>query len=107
MKIVPKIWGKEYWITNEKEYCGKLLFIRKGCQSSLHYHKKKKETFFLISGDVNLEVGHSVIPIKDMVVIEPKTRHRFIGVTDAVLLEVSTHHDENDVVRIEISLGVK
>ena len=36
---VPKGWGYEHWIVNKKEYCGKILFFKKGKRCSWHYHK--------------------------------------------------------------------
>ena len=30
MKYVEKGWGYEKWIVNKEEYCGKLLFFKKG-----------------------------------------------------------------------------
>ena len=46
-KIVNKHWGQEIWISEEKEYAGKILEINKGAQTSLHYHAKKKETLYV------------------------------------------------------------
>ena len=44
-KFVPKGWGYEHWIVNKEDYCGKLLFFKKGKRCSWHYHKLKDETF--------------------------------------------------------------
>lgn len=54
MHFEPKGWGWERWIVNKPEYCGKLLFIAKDRHLSLHYHKKKDETFYLQSGEIRL-----------------------------------------------------
>ena len=56
MEIVPKSWGEELWIINIKEYCGKILTLNKGSQGSKHYHKKKDETFYILSGKIKLEI---------------------------------------------------
>ena len=48
--FVPKGWGYEDWIVNKPQYCGKLLFFKKGRGCSWHYHKKKDETFYVQSG---------------------------------------------------------
>ena len=45
--FVPKGWGYEKWIVNNKDYCGKILFFVKGMKCSWHYHKIKKETFYI------------------------------------------------------------
>lgn len=54
INFVPKGWGYERWIANSPLYCGKELFIAKDRRLSLHYHKLKDETFFVISGSVLL-----------------------------------------------------
>lgn len=48
--IATKRWGHEKIISNDHGYCGKMLYIIKGCQTSLHYHMAKHETFYLDSG---------------------------------------------------------
>lgn len=54
IEIVPKGWGYEKIIVNNDHYCGKLLYIIKGCKTSLHYHEIKHETFFVESGKVQV-----------------------------------------------------
>jgi len=52
INFVPKGWGYERWIVNNELYCGKELFIAKDKRLSLHYHKLKDETFWVLSGEV-------------------------------------------------------
>ncbi len=52
--IVAKSWGYEKHIANSKDYCGKLLHIVAGKAASVHYHKRKDETFYLQSGAVEV-----------------------------------------------------
>ena len=107
MLEVEKVWGKEVWIANEPEYCGKLLYVNKGASGSLHYHPKKKETFYRLSGALCLTVGDEVIIFNELsesaITIPAGTPHRFTAFIDSILLEVSTHHDDEDVIRIEES----
>jgi len=110
VKIVPKVWGCEEWIVNNDKYCGKLLKIKKGAQSSLHYHIKKMETFYCIKGQVRLEIdgkGYILNPYSRPKTILQGQMHQFGGISDATLLEISTHHDDNDVVRLSGSKGGK
>ena len=58
MKKVEKGWGYELWIHNDEEYCGKLLYFKKGKKCSLHYHEKKKETFYLQDGKLECTFYH-------------------------------------------------
>lgn len=102
--IVPKVWGREIWLVNETEYCAKLLEINKGASGSLHYHLIKKETFMVATGKIRLEYGKAVVIMRagpETVTILPGTPHRFTGLKSSSILEVSTHHDDNDIVRIE------
>lgn len=109
--IVDKAWGYEEVLINEPEYCCKRLYVYLNRRCSLHYHPRKKETFVVEQGTVRLEQrdvrGRPIMETLqpgDQRTIEPKTPHRFSGVTgNVIILEVSTHHDDADVVRIEPS----
>lgn len=117
-KTVQKAWGQEIWLVNNERYCAKLLHINSGWQCSLHMHPIKKETFVIIDGGVNLEVADTVVPTDeplefdhiqlvpgDSYTLEPNTYHRFWSYTDtpAVVLEISSTHSDDDVVRMEDS----
>ena len=103
--VVPKVWGHEKWLENNEKYCCKLLTLNKGYQCSLHYHKKKDETFLVTSGHVRLELNGQVTHLRpgSFVRIPPETPHRFAGIEDSVIIEISTHHDEEDSYRLEES----
>jgi mannose-6-phosphate isomerase-like protein (cupin superfamily) len=115
--LVAKLWGFEEWLVNNDKYCAKLLWILPGFQCSLHYHPVKCETFIAMDGLVHVEyhidgklmetilVGHR----KDTLTIPPNTPHRFysMGGNGALLLEVSTTHSDEDVVRLEPSMEMK
>ncbi len=100
---VKKVWGKEIWIVNNDDYCGKLLLLDKGAKCSDHYHPKKRETFYCLKGEVLLRVDGYEFLLQVPYTIPPNTRHSFLGITKATILEVSTHHEEDDVVRISDS----
>jgi len=115
MKKLKKAWGGELWIVNCPEYCGKLLYLDKGAESSIHYHMKKQETFFCLAGLVSLTlnkgIGHPDItrklhPFGRPVTIKPEQRHSFLGLENSTILEVSTHHNDKDVHRLRLSKGV-
>lgn len=112
--VVEKQWGTEYWLTNTEKYCLKLLQLEPGYQSSLHYHNIKDEQFLTLSGDVNLELGaqgtllmglHILLRPGDSRRLKPGRIHRFsaAGNLTAYVLEVSTRHEDSDVVRLEPS----
>lgn len=102
LKEVNKGWGKELIIVNDI-YCGKLLYLDKGAESSYHKHLQKQETFFCLEGQVALTIegkDYMLNPFSRPKTIRPKTLHSFRGITDAVIIEFSTHHEESDVVRL-------
>src|SRR3990167_8167779 len=100
----PKGWGFEDWITN-RDYCGKLLFFNKGKRCSFHYHNKKHETFYLLSGEIEVIIGYEgaksyiLIP-GDCLEIPTGLRHQIIAKEDSNLFEFSTTHYEEDSIRI-------
>lgn len=108
--IIEKIWGRENVLVNEPEYCCKVLNIFKGQRCSLHYHKQKKETFIVRYGRVFFEQRDirgtpfiETLHKGDSRTIMPGTPHRFSSTGGAILLEVSTHHEDSDVTRLEPS----
>jgi len=106
---VPKVWGKEIWMVNTDLYCGKKLILMKGKRCSLHYHINKIETFYIDSGKVLMETRpqriEQVMCSGDVIQISPHVEHRFGGLEDSVIIEISTHHEDSDSYRIEGELS--
>lgn len=109
-KRVEKPWGYELRFACTDRYAGKLLFIKAGAQLSLQYHEKKDEAFLVHSGELELVLGSGADQRVEKLGpgqsrhIVPGTVHRFRGVTDCELFEVSTP-ELDDVVRIEDDFG--
>ena len=103
-KEVKKEWGKEIWLVN-RGYCGKKLILNKGYRCSMHYHKNKDETFYVLKGKVLMEIGNKkyVMLPGNSILIEPNTKHRFTGLEDSEIMEFSTHHEDSDSYRDELS----
>ena len=53
---VEKPWGYELWWADTADYLGKLLFVKEGHQSSVHYHEHKDETMYVHAGIMHLEL---------------------------------------------------
>ena len=109
-KEVDKVWGQEIWLVNCPQYCSKFLLLDKDAESSYHYHGKKQETFYAIEGYAILTVEgkeYILVPFARPKTIEPCEKHSFRGITQCVILEVSTTHDDTDVVRLTESKGAK
>lgn len=103
--IVPKLWGYEKWLENNEKYCCKILSLNKGYQCSLHYHKNKDETFLVTEGHIRLELGGEVIDMRpgSFVRVLPNMPHRFAGLENSLIIEISTHHEEDDSYRVEVA----
>jgi quercetin dioxygenase-like cupin family protein len=108
-KFVPKGWGYEHWIVNKKDYCGKLLFFKKGKRCSWHYHKLKDETFHVHQGTLRLLYGEGdsphcaeIIILKsgDSFYVPVGLRHQMIALEDTWMYEFSTQHFDEDSYRI-------
>jgi len=102
MKTVQKKWGNELWIVNNKKYCGKILTLNAGQNCSLHYHKIKHETFYVLSGEAILEYGRKkrLLSKGDVQTIPIGMKHRIIATTKTKIIEFSTQHFDSDSHRI-------
>ena len=107
---VDKAWGFEEILVNSPLYCAKFLHVAPGKQCSLHWHDKKDETFIVMEGKCFLQTAR-ICAVEHMRIMGegesahiPKgLPHRFASIEGCTLLEVSTHHDDSDVVRFEPS----
>jgi mannose-6-phosphate isomerase-like protein (cupin superfamily) len=63
----------------------------------------KDETFCVVAGTVSVELEGTVLVLGrgDSIRIKPRQIHRFWG--DGIVEEISTHHSDEDVVRLEES----
>ncbi|OGL72399.1 hypothetical protein A3F28_02115 [Candidatus Uhrbacteria bacterium RIFCSPHIGHO2_12_FULL_57_11] len=81
-----------------REYCKKLLVQLPGQRHPSHYHKKKEETFQMLSGVLELEIEgfRKTLYAGDTLVVPRGVWHRFWTDTGAVFEEVSTTHFNDD-----------
>jgi mannose-6-phosphate isomerase-like protein (cupin superfamily) len=110
-KIVDKDWGHEIWLTNNKEenYCGKILYIKDGRSTSMHFHSKKHETFYILEGNLDIEIIDTITTDKytktitsgDAFVLDRLVPHRLIpNGGDVKFVEISTFHEDSDSYRV-------
>lgn len=106
---VDKEWGRELWIHNDEQYCGKILEIELNKCFSMHFHKLKTETWYIISGRlrfdwINLEEGSSYeceLKPETSIEILSGLPHRLTALTEGVrIMEVSAQHFDSDSYRI-------
>ena len=106
--LQPKGWGHEVWIHNDEKYCGKILVVKAGKRCSLHYHRRKHETFYVQSGRIDMRLRHpdgreESFEMAPGAILElaPGTAHQFRGIEDSEIFEFSTQHFEDDSIRLE------
>lgn len=104
VKVVPKVWGDEQWIVNS-DYCGKILRLKQYHQCSMHQHRIKSETFFVLEGSVLLELdGRNYMLIEgEAIDVLAGQFHRFTGISNSIIIEFSSHHEDNDSYRVHES----
>jgi len=108
VEIVPKGWGKEIIFVNNDEYCGKLLCFEKDKKFSMHYHLKKKETWYVSKGSFILiwvdtlsgTTYTEYLKVGDVITNERGEPHQLIALEDAEVFEVSTKHYDDDSFRM-------
>lgn len=95
-----KAWGSEQWVVNDT-YCGKIMLLKKGFRCSIHYHKIKDETFYILEGKMLLELEGEKAIMKpgEVIRIKPGQKHRFTALEDTRFIEFSTHHEDEDSYR--------
>tara|TARA_Y100000034_G_C6769529_1_gene343227 strand:- start:395 stop:808 length:414 start_codon:yes stop_codon:yes gene_type:complete len=103
VKHVEKYWGHMITIFEDDVHTVKRIFMKAGSQSSMEFHLKKKEMYFIESGqlEVGVRIGRaqnkSVLLNKgDIFHIDPGLMHMRIAPEDVVIIEVSTKDDDSD-----------
>jgi mannose-6-phosphate isomerase len=109
---VEKPWGHELIWAKAEKYAGKLLFVRAGQALSLQFHREKDESWYVLEGRAELQLGAAGQAVLTTEVVgpgaafrfRPGTVHRIRAVEDTMILEVSTPQLD-DVVRLEDEYG--
>jgi quercetin dioxygenase-like cupin family protein len=107
-EIVEKGWGKEIIFVNTPEYCGKILCFDKHKKFSMHYHIKKKETWYVAKGKfilnwINTQNGtmySEYLSVGDVITNERGEPHQLFALEYSEVFEVSTKHYDEDSYRI-------
>ena len=108
--FIEKGWGHEFiWSTNDK-YCGKFLKFNKGAKFSMHFHKEKDETWYVLDGVFDVLVINTSDASVERKRLEPGGVHRneplvphqVICIEPGTLLEVSTPDSVEDNYRVSM-----
>jgi len=105
-----KGWGLEIIIHDGDDYCGKVLHFNPNRKFSMHYHVKKKETWYVSRGEftlitINPDTAEKVemeLTKGDVIEVHRGIPHQLISKDEGGdIFEVSTPDDINDSYRVE------
>lgn len=107
--FVKKGWGHELiWATNDK-YCGKLMVFNKGAKFSMHFHRDKTESWYVLSGEfevhwintLNADIIVTILREGDTWENNPCEPHQLVCIKEGTVLEVSTPDSVEDNYRVQ------
>lgn len=105
---VEKGWGsEEIWATNDK-YCGKMMHFNKGAKFSMHFHRQKDETWYVLDGEFvvkwidteNAAIYTHSLGKGDVWHNKPLVPHQLICYNKGTIIEVSTPDSVEDNYRV-------
>ena len=81
-----------------REYCKKLLVSLPGQFHPEQYHNQKEETFYVLHGELELQLDGKaqILSRGDVITVMPGVRHAFRSERGAVVEEISSGHFKND-----------
>jgi mannose-6-phosphate isomerase-like protein (cupin superfamily) len=105
--IINKKWGYELIIVN-CDFCGKILHFNKNSKSSMHYHLKKNESWYVNNGNfifrwidtVNADILEKNIKQGDIIHIPIGMPHQLETIDGGEIFEISNTHYDDDSYRI-------
>jgi hypothetical protein len=110
-EVATKEWGEEHIICRHPHAC-KVMILKPGYQVSLHWHRKKSETFVLIKGQLIIEMitregktyTHHLTEAYSSVTLLPNTPHTFYcpdgQLKPTIFMEASTRDSPDDSYRV-------
>ena len=103
VKSVEKYWGGMKTLFENDQYTVKRIFMKKNTQSSMEYHVKKKESYYIEKGKLKIgtRIGRAkntslILNQGDVFHIPVGFMHMRIALEDTVIIEFSTLDDDSD-----------
>jgi len=105
---VSKGWGsEEIWATNDK-YCGKFMHFNEGAKFSMHFHREKDETWYVLSGKFEVRYimtqdasfRKEILNVGDTWHNAPFEPHQLHCIEAGTIIEVSTPDSVEDNYRV-------
>ena len=90
-----------------RSYCKKILIIQKNQMHPKQYHKKKEETFNILSGSLCLNLNNKDYILKkgDVITIKKNQVHSFFSRTGCVIEELSNKHINSDSIYLDKAIN--
>ena len=105
-QFIKKRWGFEKIFANDV-YCCKMLVINPGCETSMHLHLEKEETFLVVAGELlvryikDKEEESYIVGEDEAFTVSPGFPHALVALEKQVkLVEASTPSYDTDSIRI-------
>lgn len=106
---VEKGWGSETIFATNDLYCGKLLNFNTGAKFSMHMHKDKDETWYVLSGKFvvktidtkTADINAKALEKGDTWHNPPMLPHQLLCLEQGTIIEVSTPDSIEDNYRVE------
>ncbi len=108
IKNVIKNKKKKYWgyvknIFNQNNSCAKEIYMMKNTQSSMEFHIKKEESYFIYEGELDIGLRYArakqkITKLKKNNVFKmlPGTMHMRMAKKNTTILEMSNNDDDTD-----------
>ena len=100
---LEKYWGHIKTIFLSDDFTLKTVFMKANTQSSMEYHVKKDEYYYIVSGKlkVGLRIGRAkntsiILKEGDVFHIKPGLMHMRIALEDTTIIEWSNKDDDSD-----------
>jgi len=99
-----KIWGENIEIFRSESVSVNILKIKKGFQCSYHYHRFKRNNFYVLEGELKIrhEQGETILNKGESFEVLPPNKHCFVAMTNVTAIEiVYVKLEDADIIREE------
>lgn len=105
--MIPKPWGMEYLLFQMNDVAGWILHINKAEKTSLHCHPSKKTSLIVLDGEVKISFLSSEknYSTGEKLIIRPGVFHSTEALSNAIILEIETPINKNDLIRLKDNYG--
>jgi len=100
-------YGSAMFTVINRDYCKKLIITLPGQAHPAQFHRKKEETFIVLSGEAELLAGKDskTLKVGDVYTIKVNTPHTFSTRTGCIIEEISSTHYKDDSYYIDENIN--